>query len=133
MEKTNTHHHDIHHNTHQLGLNMSPIQPITPKLNEYQKQFLTIFYYNNDTAITQTQLSNTVSCHENTINRFIKKALNIGWIKKLKSKEGMTINNAYYYFKSPDTLETGQEIHDKRYSYYSITKKGTDFYNSNFL
>lgn len=136
-EKNNNNNNVIHNNTHniihkfgQLDLNGNVVDKI--KLRGYQKAILEVFYLNHTLGISQSNLFSALpKLHLNTINNFIKTALNRGWICKLKIIEGARLSSAYFDVKQPDYLkETGQSVYDKRYSYYKITKIGINIFES---
>lgn len=112
----------------QLDLNNKPIKKVKI-LSKNHIECLEVFDSNPEIGITQKTLFSCLNMHQNTILRFINKALKLGIIKKCKIIEGARISNAYVDFKAPDKLETGQIIKDKRYTYYQITKYGQEIYN----
>ena len=133
MEKKSNHNkfggdtHKFEEDTHkfeQLDLNGKIV--IRVKLRGYQKQFLETFYCNRDIGITQAQLflAGGGYKHPNTVNNFIKTALEKGWITKENRIKGTRISSAYVDFIQPDHLSTGQIVKDKRFTYYKITEEG---------
>ena len=126
-------HNNTHNNTHnQLDLNFNPIS-LKPKLSISQKMIFETFYANQSIAITQKQLYLAWGdkLHPNTIQNFINKAKQMGWIKKLNLIKGSRISGPLFDYESPNTISTGQEVFDKRFTYYQITSKGIAFFEEN--
>lgn len=83
-----------------------------------------MFEENEPLAITRKHLEGGSNLHPNTIDRFIKKALNSNWIQRLNPIQGETVYNALWEVKLPDKLSTGQIANDKRFNYYKLTEDG---------
>jgi hypothetical protein len=134
-KKTNDNNRHTHKNTHKFGqvdLSGNLIRNF-PKLRGHYKNLLETFYVNPSIAITQTTLFDVwgKGVHFNSINNFIRDALQRGWITKLDVIKGAVINSPFFFQKMPDKLQTGQVVYDRRLKYYLITDEGKRIFELN--